>query len=67
MIAMVAQTLFEKTADMQNKLSQQTDEIVEFESQQNLMEQKYNEACQEVENSRDQVEKLELIRLDQEK
>ena len=48
-------------------MSSQSEELVEAESQVNMLEQKYNEIQLEYEVNRDQVEKMEMIRVDQDK
>ena len=48
-------------------MSSQSEELVEAESQVNMLEQKYNEIQMEYEVNRDQVEKMEMIRVDQDK
>ena len=50
MIAMVAQTLFEQHTDQRAKISEQENEITDFENQTEVLTQRFEDMNQELEN-----------------
>lgn len=67
MIAMLANTLFERTSELQSKLMEAETQLADQQTESSLMQQRYNEMTSELEQKRNQCEKLEMIKLDLDK
>ena len=65
MIAMIASTLFEKLDDLNQRVQDQQSDILNFENTQHKIKQQYDEARSEIEEMRNNFQKMEMIKNDQ--
>lgn len=67
MIAMVAQTLFERVESMQQTIQENETRLVEFESSSIRNHSRFNELQMALDEQRNEYEKMEMIKCDLDK